>query len=304
MPVSRNKNLKIVALFVLVLVVLSLMAWGNLFGFFSETEPESAAISGTREASQTPVSTIHDSHQSTATGSAPDYSLGESQDLRHEVADLEAKAAAGSVIARRRLAMIYGACFGYSLDPDAHFAMIDAFAAHSGGHRQPFESLKSRTDQRCLGANGGKPISIDEIRHLMESAAQGGDLVAQIDVETHSIEPIKAEKMEELIAQVISSRDPDAMLAMSSLARKGIDGSLDMPYSMLVGDPISEAAWAIAGCQAGANCGPGSIVLDSICTGTGACGYTSYEMFLRQHMVPPGEVSRLNEYLLLILNGP
>jgi len=142
------------------------------------------------------------------------------------------------------------------------------------------------------------------MRHLMESAAQGGDLTAQIEMQKFSLERIKAEQLEDFMSQVISTHDPDAMLPMSSLARRGADGALDLSYSMLAAGRISEAARAIAGCQTGADCGPGSLVMDSACLATGICGYSSYEIFVRQHMVPPGEVSRLNEYIEFIFNGP
>lgn len=299
MSASINRNTKNVALAVLVLALVSLAAWVWLPETLTQIEPAAIDASNTGKESQSSENAVSDHNPSIPASHAPDKPTSE----RGEVAVLEAEAADGSATAQRKLAIIYDTCFGYSLDPDTHFATIDALAAHSGSPKQAFESLKSRIDRRCYGANKSEPITIETIHQLMESAAQGGDLAAKVSVETHTLEPIKAERMEELISQVISARDPDAMLAMSSLTRKSLDGALDAPYSMLAGDPISEAAWAIAACQAGANCGPGSPVLDSICTGTGICGYTSYEIFLRQHMVPPGEASRLNEYIRMILNG-
>ena len=297
---SSSNNIKssrsMLVLILLLLALFGAWAWSNRFQ--APVEIKSAESPDARDSDKSRDVAISDEN-------SPDSSTPNIAKYKEDgVVELEAEAEAGSAIAQRKLAIVYDSCFGYSLDPITHFATIDTLAAQSGSPKKAFERLKVRIDRRCYGANKGNPISIDLIRHLMESAAQGGDLTAKINLEMYSLDPVKAERMNEFISQAISNHDPNAMLAMSPLVRKDVDGTLEMPYSMLVGDAISEAAWAIAGCQAGANCGQGSLVLDSICMGTGVCDYASYETFLRQHMIPPGEAPRLDEYVRLILYGP
>lgn len=66
-------------------------------------------------------------------------------------------------------------------------------------------------------------------------------------------------------------------------------------YAPEVGGNYSEFAWALAGCRAGADCGPGSYRMDSMCINYGVCNTSNYEDLIRKNFVSSGQLKVIDK---------
>lgn len=207
---------------------------------------------------------------------------------------IKIEAGHGSARAQRKLSEIYALCAAYSLNPSKQLATLDSLAALVPGSKSGMDAVKQRLKARCDKVDLGQPIPIEAVDLWMEQAAKNGDLASKIKVRTRSTQPLTAEEASALLDEALSAGDPDAMLEMSNLMSRSLVGELPGRFQQIAGDPTVGAAWGIAACRSGANCGNDSMLMDSICMSTGRCSYRTYEEFLTSEVVSPAERARLN----------
>ena len=200
----------------------------------------------------------------------------------------------GSAKAQRQLSEIYAFCAPYSLGPEKWLAGLDNLATLAPASVNGITSVKKRLAMRCKEVDFGQPIPAEAYRLWAEQAAKGGDVASKIKIRTWATQPLLAGETSVLLDEVFSSSDADALLEMSQLMSRPVTGELSGRYQQITGDPTAGAAWGIAACRAGASCGEGSLMMDSICMSTGKCNYSNYEDFLMSEVVPPGERARMN----------
>lgn len=91
----------------------------------------------------------------------------------------------------------------------------------------------------------------------------------------------------------INSGDPEAIFALGSFLAMAPEAADLAQLKASTEGPYASYAWSIAACQMGADCGPESFRVDSLCVNTGVCGYDSIEDAIRTGAVPAGEQEAL-----------
>lgn len=214
---------------------------------------------------------------------------------------IKIEAEQGSAKAQRKLSEIYALCAAYSLDSKKWLATLDGLAGAAPASKNGIDGVKQRLKTRCDKVDFGQPIPLDAIYLWLEQAAKNGDVAAKIKVRTLSAQPLSAEEANELLEGALSTGDPDALMEMSNLMSRSVVGELPDRYQQMAGDSTVGAAWGIAACRVGASCANDSMLMDSICMGTGRCGYRTYEEFLTMEVVSPAERARMNSVANSIL---
>lgn len=200
----------------------------------------------------------------------------------------------GSAKAQRKLSEIYAFCASYSLGPEKWLATLDGLATLAPASVDGIAGVKKRLAARCNEVDFGQPIPAEAFRLWAEQAAKSGDVASKIKLRTWTTQPLLAAETSVLLDEVLSSDDPHALLEMSQLMSRPVTGGLSGRYGQIAGDATTGAAWAVAACRAGAGCGEGSMMMDSICMSTGKCNYRNYEDFLVSEVVTPAERGRMN----------
>ena len=222
---------------------------------------------------------------------------GSEADFARQFADIKAKAAQEDASAQWKLSEIYGACMPYSLDARKQLATLDYLAELNKGSKAAIDRMKSRLSRRCGVVDNGEPIPLEAVDGWMEKAAANGNAAARIKIRSRSLDPLSGKEVGGFVDEVLASRSPEAMMELSNLASRPLEGGAPERYAGIVGNPVAGAAWGIAACRAGASCGSGSLLMDAICTGTGKCNYSTYEEFITSELVPAGERGRLDAAL-------
>jgi hypothetical protein len=211
------------------------------------------------------------------------------------------EAKAGSVVAQRKVAELYGACMPYSLNPDGWLAGMDAMAAANPAIQAPMQGVKMRMSARCDQIDRGEPIPLDGVKGWQKLAADNGDVAARVRARISSIELLSSTEVAPIIDDVVASGDPDAMLELSQLLSRPVEGELPDRYFRLAGGETYAGAWAIAACRRGADCAAGSLLMDSLCINTGKCSYQTYGDYISSEVVPSGQRAEFNRSVEAIL---
>lgn len=206
---------------------------------------------------------------------------------------IKAEAERGSAIAQRQLSEIYGACMAYSLNSTTQLRTLDHLASLSPESKASIDEVKRRMVARCDKVDFGQPIPMEAISLWAEQAAKNGDVASVVQLRSKSLDPLSGEEATRLADAALASRDPQAMMEMSNLISRPIGDEMPDRYKRVAGNPLAGAAWGIAACRTGAHCNNGSMMMDSLCIGTGRCNYRSYEDFVFAEMVPPAERRRV-----------
>lgn len=215
-------------------------------------------------------------------------------------AKLKELAGRGDAAAQWQLARIYDLCFPYSLNAKDHLDTLDQFAKYNEGSKAAVEKLKIRLSHRCGAVDNGEPIPLEAVRGWIKQAAENGDVAAKIKMRAFSLDPLSGGEMDGFLDEALSTGSPEAMMELSNLVLWPMEGQVSERYMEIVGGPTAGVAWGIAACRAGMACGYGSILMDSLCVGTGRCNYSSYEDFAINELVPPAERVRLDKMLATI----
>lgn len=214
---------------------------------------------------------------------------------------IKAEAERGSAAAQRQLSDIYGYCMAYSLNPTIQLQTLDHLATVVPDSKASIDKVKARLVARCDRVDSGQPIPLEAVNLWAAQAATGGDVAAQVRLRVASMNPLTGEELGPLADASLAARDPEAMMEMSNLMSRPVEGEVPDRYKAVSGNSLAGAAWGIAACRTGAACGNGSIMMDSVCINTGKCNYRSYEDFVFAEMVPPAERQRVATMVQAIL---
>ncbi|UNK49979.1 hypothetical protein MNR01_02760 [Lysobacter sp. S4-A87] len=229
-----------------------------------------------------------------------------SRDLYGFVSSLHGSSQLGNGEATRWIAQAYSECWTYALDPAGFNSSAQAFAKDSEGDAAGVVAAFDRISSRCRRFAGDR-IGPEAILDLKIKAAAQGDLASEIEVfaqaaPMHPDSPSFTDERRSLLMQrALASGDPAAIAALASLmgpsARPGSAGA------MPAGSVRSEAAWNLAACQLGIDCGPTSNRVVYACTFGGICGFNSVRDLYVRGLLAPSDIPYLDKEIALIVNG-
>ncbi|MCS3807766.1 hypothetical protein [Xanthomonas sp. 4461] len=216
-----------------------------------------------------------------------------SSEIDRDFNELKSRAETGDPIAQRQLAETYERCSIYSVSPENYAKTLDGFAKIKNENKSRYEEIKKRTSHYCSAIDGGNIIPSSASELWYAEAAKNGDLIAQLKTAAHASVPSSAYKG--LLEETLKSKDPEAMFAVDEMLANA-KGEIDLGnYSPTSGGNYSEYSWALAACEAGADCGPGSYRMDSMCVNFGVCDSANYKDLIRKHFVPPSQLKVIDK---------
>ncbi len=222
------------------------------------------------------------------------WSNAESQSAAVRFNALRSRAEAGDMVAQRELAKLYQQCSVFSLSPSNMYATLDAFAVARGVPQSSYDGIKKRFSATCSAVDGGQVIPQEAYTNWFERAANQGDSYSKVAVASHNWVTLKADDYLSLARDVINSGDPEAIFSLGDLLALAPESSDIAEFKPATTGPYANYAWSIAACRLGADCGPGSYRLDSLCINTGICGSGDFEDAIRNHVVPAGQQESLD----------
>lgn len=208
----------------------------------------------------------------------------------------KASAEAGSAVAQRELAEMYGRCIPVNINPSRFLRSIDAIAAlsKSPANAEGMKRVARVTVDECASVDNGAIIPLEAHDLWLQQAAKQGDLAAQAQAFMGSGKRPQGDNLRKFMDQVVASNDPAAMFEMGQLVVGNPSGDGAGRYSSVAGDTLSGYAWSIVACQRGLDCGAGSPIMNSACLNTGGCSSPDFESFVRDHLVTAGDAVLLN----------
>ncbi len=128
-----------------------------------------------------------------------------------------------------------------------------------------------------------------------EQAARQGDPYAKVTLASKNFSSLNASDYEAITRDVVNSADPEAIFALGDLLALAPQGADLAEFRSAVIGPYANYAWGIAACRMGADCGPGSYRMDSLCVNTGICSAEDFESAIRTDAVPAGQQESLDK---------
>ncbi|MGG6317660.1 hypothetical protein ACQ5SB_14600 [Stenotrophomonas geniculata] len=226
---------------------------------------------------------------------AIDWAHLEPRDAESRFLELRSRAEAGDVVAQRHLAELFQRCSVFSLSPSNMYSTLDAYARIRGVSEGAYNGIKKRFAATCSSVDGGQVIPQDAYMGWFERAARQGDPYAKVTLASKNFSNLKANDYQALARDVVNSADPEAIFALGDLLALAPQGADLAEYRSAVTGPYASYAWGIAACRMGADCGPASYRMDSLCINTGICGSGDYESAIRTDVVPAGQQESLDK---------
>lgn len=215
-------------------------------------------------------------------------STGREGSLSEELVNALALAEAGDAVAAKRAAEILQYCWVINVDQEAWRRHMAEQAKRVPGNAAMIEDAFNRKMVRCEGVMGGNPYDASIVADLLAKAASSGDAGALMNLALRTGD-VASEDAPVLIDSVIQSGDLNEIRDAGVLI--GFIGSESTEqFRPLANSELGVHAWQVAACRMGANCGPGSLVMDGICMSMGRCG-GDYESFVRSQWVPQGRIA-------------
>ncbi len=224
---------------------------------------------------------------------ASDWASKPSDEIYRNFHDTKTRAEAGDAVAQRQLAETYERCAMYSLSPQKFSEMLDAFSKIKKENAARLKQIKERTSHYCDQVDEGQPIPLNAIDLWYAEAAKRGDLIAQLKVASRK--SLSPDEYRDLVKKAIQSKDPDALFSVDEVLSNPAASVELGSYAPEGSGNYAEHAWALAGCRAGADCGPGSYRLDMACISYAVCNASSYEDLIRKNLVPTGQLKILDK---------
>ncbi|KRG44833.1 hypothetical protein ARC20_07980 [Stenotrophomonas panacihumi] len=208
----------------------------------------------------------------------------------------KARAEAGSAVAQRELAEMYGRCIPVNINPRRFLQSIDAITAlsKSPANAEGMKRVARVTADECASVDNGAIIPLEAHDLWLQQAAKQGDLAAQAQVFMRPGKRPQGDELRKFMDQVVASNDPTAMFEMGQLVEGNPSGDGAGRYSSVAGDTLTGYAWSIVACQRGLDCGAGSPIMNSVCLNTGGCSSPDFESFVRDYIVTTGDAALLN----------
>lgn len=224
--------------------------------------------------------------------------------------EISARAHQGDAEAQKKLSAIYAYCIGYSNFGNTALWDINQVIKKNDLQSNGAKMVRDDIVSRCSKFEGGRKIGENEYEDMLLQSAKNGNFSAKIklvvDDAISSGKPIDEKQIEELLIKIKENKNPDAIFEMGRVAYVVQNDSVG--GGILSGRETAEYAWEVAACRMGANCNRGSVFMNGICMGTGACNYSNYEDVVKRHFLPEGARAafdnRVNELMSFIQNIP
>ena len=226
------------------------------------------------------------------------WSNADSQPSALRFNTLRSRAEAGDMTAQRELAKLYQQCSVFSLSPTNVYASLNAYAAARGVQKNIYDGIKKRFSATCSAVDGGQVIPHEAYTNWFERAAKQGDTYSKVAVASQNWVTLKADDYLSLARDVVNSGDPEAIFSLGDLLALAPESSDIAEFKSAVTGPYANYAWGIAACRLGADCGPRSYRLDSLCINTGTCGAEDFEDAIRNSVVPAGQQESLDRAIV------
>lgn len=225
------------------------------------------------------------------------------EDFLMEFHRLKGAAEQGDTVAQLGLSEIYERCAGYAASPEKYVEGIESLATANESQRAAVENLAKRVSERCRAvSNAGSFSGLDYQEWLMR-AAQSGSLTANARLMTRSFETPNPDNVKKVADLAIAGKDAKALFETGELMARVEDSGALGAYQAVSGPGVGAYAWGVVACRMGLNCGPSSLIMDSLCLNTGKCSYSSYEDFIRGEFIPRGEQVKLDQAIEFIVNN-
>lgn len=231
----------------------------------------------------------------TRTSPATDWAHLNASAAESRFLELRGRAEAGDVTAQRRLAELFERCSVFSLSPSNMYSTLDAFARARGASPTAYDGIKKRFSTVCSGVDGGQVIPEDAYMTWLDKAARQGDPYANVTLASKNFSKLKASDYQSLARDVVNASDPEALFALGNLLALAPQDADLAEYRSAVTGPYANYAWGIAACRMGADCGPDSYRMDSLCINTGICNSGDYESAIRTDAIPAGQQESLDK---------
>lgn len=211
----------------------------------------------------------------------------------------------GNGEASRLIAEAYAECWTYALDSSGFLSDMHLKAELRPDLSKSLTQAYRRVEERCRFFRGAE-IGPKASRELLRRAASQGDVAAQVKLFALERGNHKSGQMTDdlrkLGQKVLVSRDPYAFAAFAEVIGTASLGRIDELYPMPAGTVAAEAAWQIAACRLGRNCGPSSTIVTNMCINGGMnCSLRSLEVFYTQEMLPPAELQKVRQHVIWLI---
>ncbi len=161
------------------------------------------------------------------------------------------------------------------------------------------------TERRCAGF-AGERIGPSAIKMMRDRAIAQGSVAAKVEefARNAMLKGAPPEQIKAAANEVLAMRDPEAVAAMAQLMGAPTAGELQALQPLPAGTSLSEAAWNVAACRMGRDCGPNSAAVRQMCLSGGVnCELRDIQSFYEQAVLPPADVPKLRQLVTQLTQG-
>lgn len=273
------------------------------------SDTEVARARAVEEKTAPPPGAVESSAARTRTSSQAGRRLGQPRsepDLYDLVTTLLPRSEAGDAQASRTIAAAYLDCWQYAVNPIGFDEDIRLKSRLREDLAPKLSNARDTIVKRC-GRFAGQKIGPTAIRAMLNRAAEQGDLASQVQLfSERSIRAggASAEDITPVVDRVLASRDAEAYAAIAPLMGRVSAGAQSGLAPIPAGTDLAEAAWNIAACRLGRDCGPNSSAVLQMCLGGGVnCELRHIESFYTQAVLPPADQARLRQLIQQLVQG-
>lgn len=226
-------------------------------------------------------------------------------DLFSEVTSLLPKSEAGDAQASYQIATAYEECWQYASNPSGFESDLKLKASVRKDLAPKLQSAGASVARRC-GRFVGHDIGPVAVRAMLERAAKQGSIAAnaRLFAESAAKSQVSGSDLQANVDRVLASRDPEALAALAPAMGRLSEGTQSTIAPYPAGNDLAEAAWNVAACRLGRNCGSSSPAVIGMClTGGINCELRDMETFYTQAVLPPAEAAKLGQLVNILVQG-
>lgn len=259
--------------------------------FYLGNKPETAPIA---QAAPTPVEAPAqrvEPSDATLPIESTDPTLDLQISNRYDVVLATAKplADSGDPEALDTIAKVYQYCQNYLVSPESYRQGQEALIKMRPADADQLRAVLARVESRCELVNEGQPIQAEDTAAALSKAAEAGSLPAMVRVATSNPFHVAPEERSSLALSAVQSGDPELLFEAGALL-PGADPSV-LAELGLGTEQIDTLAVQVAACRLGANCGRGSLVMDSMCISGASCSLGNFEDIVRASFLTSGNAA-------------
>lgn len=284
----------------LLLVALIAMAGGVAYLYSMRTEPRAAAPAPV--ADQAAPTLPAPAAAPTSAAPAPAGAKSNAPQASVAAPDVEADLARITDSGTGNVALAHAhaieECATIRSRPDFVNEMVDM---HQHADAQNVETVRRYSEQtiaRCKAFNGSEhsdPKALEEFYLQAEKegsrAAKARNLARDVMMSGVAAEPITAADLQPVAIDLLSSGDPDTLLALSDLM-----GETSKLKGTAAGTSVADAAWKLVACDFGLDCSNGSRLLRGFCLNGGMyCGPGDLRANMMNGGFPPETFAQVQE---------